>query len=87
MEIRDLDRQQGCLESLNDVKAKNLLGGQGGTTILLLTSGAVAVFDNTGAQIDASNLSFASITADISGNTTVRGGTSLNATVKRPRVR
>ncbi|WP_104906549.1 hypothetical protein [Nostoc sp. 'Lobaria pulmonaria (5183) cyanobiont'] len=81
LKIRDLNCQQSYLESLNDEKAKNLVGGAG-TTILLLTSGTVAVYDDTGAQIDASSISSASITADAFGNKKVAGGTLIQATVR-----
>ncbi|MEH1816275.1 MAG: hypothetical protein V7K26_31805 [Nostoc sp.] len=81
LKIRDLDCQQSYLESLNDLKAENLIGGAG-TTILLLTSGTVAVYDDTGAKIDASTISSASITADAFGNKTVAGGTLIQATVR-----
>ncbi|MBN3941302.1 MAG: hypothetical protein V7L21_21840 [Nostoc sp.] len=86
LKIRDLDCQQSYLESLNDLKAETLIGGAG-TTILVLTGGTVAVIDDTGAKIDASTISSASITADIFGNKTVTGGTLIKATVTRPKPR
>ncbi|MEH2128620.1 hypothetical protein [Nostoc sp.] len=81
LKIRDLDCQQSYLESLNDEKAENLIGGAG-TTILVLTSGTVAVYDDTGAKIDASTISSASITADAFGNKSVAAGTLIQATVR-----
>ncbi|MEH2330610.1 hypothetical protein [Nostoc sp.] len=81
LKIRDLDCQQSYLESLTDEKAENLVAG-GGTTILILTSGAVGVYDNTGAEIDASSISSASITADAFGNKKAVGGTLVQATVR-----
>ncbi|OYD92852.1 hypothetical protein CDG76_19205 [Nostoc sp. 'Peltigera membranacea cyanobiont' 210A] len=80
LKIRDLDCQHSYLESLNDEKVENLVRG-GGTTILLLTSGTVGVYDDTGAKIDASTISSASIFADAAGNKIVTGGTLIKATV------
>ena len=85
LKIRDLDCQQSYLESLNDLKAETLVGG--GTTIILLTTGALAISDNTGAKIDASTISSASIVADRFGNQAVAGGTLIQATVTRPKPR
>ena len=81
LKIRDLDCQHSYLESLNDEKVENLVRG-GGTTIVLLTSGTVAVYDDTGSQIAAQTISNASITADAAGNKTVTGGTLIQATVR-----
>ncbi|MDZ7969309.1 MAG: hypothetical protein RM368_30920 [Nostoc sp. DedSLP03] len=81
LKIRDLDCQQSYLKSLYDEEVKNLVGGAG-TTILLLTSGTIAVYDDTGAKIDASTISSAAITADAFGNKTVTGGTLIQATVR-----
>lgn len=88
LKIRDLDCQQGYLESLNDVKAENLVGGDGnGGVILLSTTGTLLIADYTGRnEIQASNTSFASITGAFP-NQTVQGGTLIQGTIRpvRPR--
>jgi hypothetical protein len=86
LKIRDLDCQQGYLETLNDVKAENLVGGEG-AVILLSTTGALLIADYTGRnEIQASNTSFASITGSFS-NQTIQGGTLIQGTIRpvRPR--
>jgi hypothetical protein len=83
LKIRDLDCQQGYLETLNDVKAENLVGGEG-AVILLSTTGTLLIADYTGRnEIQASNASFASITGAFP-NLTIEGGTLIQGTI-RPR--
>ncbi|MEH2172253.1 hypothetical protein [Nostoc sp.] len=81
LKIRDLDCQQSYLESLNDEKAENLVVGAG-TTAFILTTGTAAVYDDTGASIDASTISTAAITVDPSGKKILTGGTLIQVTVK-----
>ncbi|MEH2286590.1 hypothetical protein [Nostoc sp.] len=81
LKIRDLDCQESYLEFLNDEKVNNLIAGAG-TTFFVLTSGAVGVYDDTGAKIDASSISSASITVDAFGNKKAVGGTLVQVTVK-----
>ena len=86
LKIRDLDCQQGYLETLNDVKAESLVGGEG-AVILLSTTGTLLIADYTGRnEIQASNASFASITGAFP-NLTVQGGTLIQGTIRpvRPR--
>ncbi len=81
MEIRDLDYQQSYLESLNDMRAKSLVGGDGGV-ILLSTTGTLLIADYTGGNaIEANNASFASITGSFP-NVEVNGGTLIQGTIK-----
>jgi hypothetical protein len=81
VKIRDLDEQQGYLESLNDVRSESLVGGNGGV-ILLSTTGTLLIADYTGGNtIQASNVSFASITGPFS-NLQVNGGTLIQAIIK-----
>lgn len=80
MEIRDLDYQQSYLESLNDMRAKSLVGGDGGV-ILLSTTGTLLIADYTGGNaIEANNASFASITGSFP-NVQVNGGTLIQGTI------
>ncbi len=80
MEIRDLDYQQSYLESLNDMRAKSLVGGDGGV-ILLSTTGTLLIADYTGGNaIEANNASFASITGSFP-NVEVNGGTLIQGTI------
>ncbi|WP_375478848.1 hypothetical protein [uncultured Nostoc sp.] len=85
LKIRDLDCKPSYLESLNDVKAENLVGG--GSTVILLTTGTLLISDDTGAKVEASNVSFGSISVDAAGNKTVKGGTLLQGKVTRPNPR
>jgi hypothetical protein len=80
VEIRDLDYQQSYLESLNDMRAKSLVGGDGGV-ILLSTTGTLLIADYTGRNaIEANNASFASITGSFP-NVQVNGGTLIQGTI------
>jgi hypothetical protein len=80
VEIRDLDYQQSYLESLNDMRAKSLVGGDGGV-ILLSTTGTLLIADYTGGNaIEANNASFASITGSFP-NVQVNGGTLIQGTI------